>query len=385
MTSLAYNQTQAADRMRTLPAGLLDALTGLTTLRLEQNDLETLPANLFEPLTNLTTLTLDGNPGSARFVPDAVAGPQGGIDAKVDKQVTLGGDRDADPWGSNVTYAWRKVEGPDAELSATNVARPTLTPPKRGRAENLIYEVEVTGRGARQSARDRVTIRLAVVPSVVLHRIISSPADGGAHYHAGETIEFEVEFTLPVLIEGTPQLAIEIGTARKHASYARGSGTLRPVFAYTVQAMRERGVSGALSWQQSPSSNRGATLTLTQTVGASSSGGADALLSRTTLDGLTTYDAQAEADYDDLKARRTDLTLGYGLSAFGDRFTFTPHAGVGLSDTGRDMRIGWRLTRRASENVSESMDVSFEARRREGANDATAPEHELGLQLHLRF
>ena len=41
--SIAYNQTQAGDRLATLPAGLFDELTNLTTLRLEHNDLETLP------------------------------------------------------------------------------------------------------------------------------------------------------------------------------------------------------------------------------------------------------------------------------------------------------------------------------------------------------
>ena len=73
--SIAYNQTQAADRLRTLPAGLFDRLTKLTALGLEHNDLETLPDRIFEPLEKLTTLTLDGNPGSASFLPVAVAGP----------------------------------------------------------------------------------------------------------------------------------------------------------------------------------------------------------------------------------------------------------------------------------------------------------------------
>ena len=243
--SLAYNQTQAADRMRTLPAGVFDALTGLNELRLEQNDLETLPDNIFEKLVNLRTLTLNGNPGSARFVPNATAGPEGGVDVEAPRTpLTLGGDGDGDPWGSNVTYAWRKVEGPFAELSAANVARPTLTPPTRGIADELIYEVEVTGRGTRLSTRDRVTIRLAVAPTITRVVIISVPADGGNHYHAGETIEIATDFSVPVLVEGTPQFPIEIGTATKHASYARGSGTQRLVFAYTVQATDERDDDG---------------------------------------------------------------------------------------------------------------------------------------------
>ena len=79
--SIAYNQTQASDSLMTLPVGLFTGFTNLTTLRLEHNDLETLPDGIFEELTNLTTLTLSGNPGSATFLPVAVAGPEGGIDA----------------------------------------------------------------------------------------------------------------------------------------------------------------------------------------------------------------------------------------------------------------------------------------------------------------
>ena len=35
---------------------------------------------------------------------------------------------------------------------------------------------------------------------------------------------------------------------------------------------------------------------------------------------------------------------GYGIALFGGGFTGTPNLGFGLSDTGRDYRLGWRLT-----------------------------------------
>ena len=108
--SIAYNQTQAADRMTTLPAGLFDRLTRLTALRLEHNDLESLPDGIFGKLTRLATLTLDGNPGSAGFLPVAVAGPAGGFEAETGARVTLGGDAGG-PWGGNVVHAWRQVSG----------------------------------------------------------------------------------------------------------------------------------------------------------------------------------------------------------------------------------------------------------------------------------
>ena len=118
--------------------------------------------------------------------------------------------------------------------------------------------------------------------------------------------------------------------------------------------------------------------------GLSSSGGADALLARTTLEGLAANDNGAGGS-DELKSRRLELKFGYGLSAFGDRFTWTPEAGVGLSDTGRDYSLGWRLVRGGFGGGGGTFELSFEARRRESANDDTPPEHEVGLRLTARW
>ena len=130
--------------------------------------------------------------------------------------------------------------------------------------------------------------------------------------------------------------------------------------------------------------DRGAKLTLTQTVGGSSSGAADALLARGTLDGLAAND-NGEGGNDEPKSRRLELKFGYGLSAFGDGFTWTPEAGIGLSDTGRDYSLGWRLVRGGSGSDGGSLELSFEARRSESANDDTPPAHEVGLRLTARF
>ena len=160
----------------------------------------------------------------------------------------------------------------------------------------------------------------------------------------------------------------------------RGRGLL----AHESKGFRDLGFSGSLAWEGKSGSDRGAKLRLTQTVGGSSAGGADALLSRTTLEGLAAND-NGEGGDDELKSRRLELKFGYGLSAFGDRFTWTPEAGVGLSDTGRDYSIGWRLVLGGSGSDGGSLELSFEARRRESANDDTDPVHEVGLRLTARF
>ena len=154
----------------------------------------------------------------------------------------------------------------------------------------------------------------------------------------------------------------------------------RGLLTHEADGFRERGLSGALEWRQKPGTDRGATLSLTQTVGGAASGGADALLGRTTLQGLAANDNGG-----DLRARRLEVRLGYGISAFSDRFTLTPEAGAGFADSGRDWRVGLRLT---PVGDAGALELSFEALRREAANDGGsqgAAEHEVGVRLQARW
>ena len=119
----------------------------------------------------------------------------------------------------------------------------------------------------------------------------------------------------------------------------------------------------------------------------------DALLSRGTLAGLAANDngslGSGDSAGDVLGQGRFEMKVGYGLAAFGDRFTVTPEAGFGFSATQRDYSLGWRLTRAGS--GPGSLELSMEARRREAANPGpaagagAAPEHEIGLELTARF
>ena len=102
----------------------------------------------------------------------------------------------------------------------------------------------------------------------------------------------------------------------------RGRGLLT----HAAEGFRDQGFSGSLSWQQQPDSDLGAMLSLTQTMGESSSGGADALLSRVNLEGLAASDDEGTG----LQHQRMDLQLSYGLLAFGDRFILTPELGLSL-------------------------------------------------------
>ena len=96
--------------------------------------------------------------------------------------------------------------------------------------------------------------------------------------------------------------------------------------------------------------------------GAAATGGMNALLSRNTLDTLT----QAE-ERDSL-----ELRLGYGVPALNGLFTATPELGLGISNQGREYRIGWRLA--TATPGPASVELHLEATRTK-----TAPAISLGL------
>ena len=158
----------------------------------------------------------------------------------------------------------------------------------------------------------------------------------------------------------------------------RGRGLLT----HESRGFRDRGLSGSFAWDPGRGTGRGPKLTLTQTVGASASGGADALLGQRHLGGLAVND---NGSGDDLANRRLELRLGYGFGAFGDRFTSTPELGLGLSQGRREYTLGWRLDlARRGANV---LQLKVEATRRESANPGSGAgagshaEHALGVRL----
>ena len=162
-------------------------------------------------------------------------------------------------------------------------------------------------------------------------------------------------------------------TARGTAAELRGRGLLT----HEADGFRERGLSGSLSWDPQPASDRGPQASLTQLLGGSASGGMNALLSRDTLAGLAGND-----NGDD--RRRLEARYGYSFAALGDRFTSLPEIALGLSDAGSDYSLGWRLVRGGGFGGG-SFALSVEAQRREPANDDIAPEHRIRFRIDARF
>ena len=148
----------------------------------------------------------------------------------------------------------------------------------------------------------------------------------------------------------------------------------RGLVAHEDQGLREWGVSAAFAWDQRPQTQRGWSLSLVQSWGASSSGGIEALFSRDTLAGLAAHDESPVG-------RRLAVELGYGLAVFGGDFTGVPNVGVGLTGGGRDWRLGWRLTPAWPD--ASGFEVNLDFMRNEAASEAT--EHAVTLRGGLRF
>ena len=179
-------------------------------------------------------------------------------------------------------------------------------------------------------------------------------------------------------------LGVEVGAGVAYADPSSGvTADLqgRGLLGHEASGFRELGLSGSLAFDPSPSSDRGLSLSLSQTVGASATGGVEALYGRDTMAGLGGAD-DGTGSVDSAERRRLEARVGYGLPAFGGRFTGTPELGFGLSESGRDYRLGWRLTP-AGGNAG-SFELGVEATRREAAN-GDGSEHGVGVRATIRW
>ena len=150
-------------------------------------------------------------------------------------------------------------------------------------------------------------------------------------------------------------------------------GQVRALVAHEESGYEEWGASGAIRVSPGPS-GRGLSLTLAPTWGQAASGTARLWSAR---------DATALTAGEDVDAGgRLEATVGYGMPVAGGRFTGTPELGLGLSESGRDWRLGWRLGLAGSGRVDFGLGV--EATRREPAND-DAPENRIELTATMRW
>ena len=208
--------------------------------------------------------------------------------------------------------------------------------------------------------------------------LVRSGLEGSRRFALGGTATLTPSFEAGVRLDGGDAetgFGADLGVGLAVADPGRGL-TLdlkgRGLLAHEARGFREWGGSAALAFDPRPSTERGLKLSLTQSWGASPKGGMDALLGRETLADLAGNEEAAPS-------RRLEAELGYGLAVLGGAFTGTPNLGFALSESGRDWRLGWRLTwaRRPG------FELNIDAKRSEAGDDDAV--HGIELRAVVRF
>ena len=147
----------------------------------------------------------------------------------------------------------------------------------------------------------------------------------------------------------------------------------RGLFLHEEQDYEEWGVTGGFTLEPGGGTDRGLSLSLRHSVGASATGGVDALFGRDTLSGLGAGSGAGE---------RLEARAEYGVGVLGGELTGTPYLGFGRTGGLDDVRLGWRFETPAR----DALDVRFgvEATRGERAGGAE-PEHGVAFRFGARW
>ncbi len=135
----------------------------------------------------------------------------------------------------------------------------------------------------------------------------------------------------------------------------------------------DRGISAAVVFDPSPESERGPSLSLRQAIGGSADGGIEALFATTTPLG-------DGGNIGSGAGMRRTLETAYGFSAFGGRFTASPHAEVDFTERARDYALGWRFV---PHKLASDLAFGIKATRREA--ETLAPVHVFGVEATVRW
>ncbi len=141
----------------------------------------------------------------------------------------------------------------------------------------------------------------------------------------------------------------------------------RTLLAHGDEDLKDRGFAAALVFDPDPATKRGLSLGLRQEFGGQAQGGLDALFAPATLDERTGGEG----------ASRWGMEAAYGFPALGERFTGSPHVGLGLTEAARDYSAGWRLT--PESETAPNLSFGLKATRRE--SDVAEPEHTFGFEI----
>ena len=148
---------------------------------------------------------------------------------------------------------------------------------------------------------------------------------------------------------------------------------VRRVLVHEAIGFNDWGVSGLVRYDPRPLTDRGASVVFRSSIGPPLPDGANALLEREAVAGLTPPNAS--------RGGHLSAQAAYGFAIFGGRFTGAPWIGAGLLAGGRDYRIGYRVS--PGRGVGSHAQIGIEGMRRENDNDDSATEHAINLRFAL--
>ena len=171
---------------------------------------------------------------------------------------------------------------------------------------------------------------------------------------------------------------LEVGAALAWNDPQRGitaEAQGRSLVTHVEEEFRQQGLALSLSWNPNPT-NRGPSLAIGHTMGATTASGMDALLSPTVIQGL---DAPAG------NGQQFKAEVAYGFPAANDRLTLTPGVAVALSPSTSAYGILWSLAPYARQGQTEPWEIALEGEREESNSADTPVDHSLTLSFSLPF
>ena len=149
----------------------------------------------------------------------------------------------------------------------------------------------------------------------------------------------------------------------------------RTLLIHAEEEFQEQGLALSFSWDPSPF-NRGPSLSLSHTMGATPSGGMDALLNPTTMEGL---------DVTPSTGQQFEAELTYGFPAHNDRLTLTPAVALAFSPISRNYSLLWSLTSYSEQVQADPWQLSLTGERQEQKASMSPVEHSLKLIFSTLF
>ncbi|MCY4055498.1 MAG: hypothetical protein OXF67_06440, partial [Cyanobacteria bacterium MAG CAR4_bin_6] len=149
----------------------------------------------------------------------------------------------------------------------------------------------------------------------------------------------------------------------------------RSLVTHVEEEFRQQGLALSLSWNPNPT-NRGPSLAIGHTMGATTASGVQVLVDPTVLEGL---DASAS------NGQQFKAEVAYGFPAANDRLTLTPGVAVALSPDSRSYGILWSLAPYSQQGQTQPWEIALEGEWQQHSSPTPSVDHSLRLSFSLLF